>query len=285
MKWRSIIFPVCFLVGIVWASCPAHATELNGFIFSDDSAHLYLNPFFSWTDRDVDFSSDLYGYGNFSGHDVSQSFRQYFTTGGVSCSVIVELGGFPTYTQAGVLRMISFTAYYHYAKDIDDNIHILRYDFFSDEMDFSWDYTDLPEGNTTLRYPAAPEAGREVFCGRISGTNVRVGEKRGCMTITYDSLFPAQDRIVTEYLAPEEGLIAASYNRDGRTNGFSKDGRPPEKAEKNESTWEEWTDEHCFISVCTPGKAHRRGWAARIPDLAAEARALTRNALTSIMNT
>lgn len=271
---RILIFFSCLAAaGIVGAASPCGSAELGGYTFSDDSTHLYLNPFFSNSNRDVDFLATLYGYGDFAGSQVLQSHHQYFTLGGIPCNVVLERGYFPDYSSGSPPDMIHYTAYHYYAKDTEDNIHVLQYSFHPDGgPSIGWSYTDLPEGMTTLKYPAEAQPGQEVFFGSVTGTEVRVGDIRGCVTIEFDSLPHAPSETITEYLVSGGGILASSFNWEGGINGFSTDAVAPEYAEEEGSAWEEWWDDNCFISVCSPagerpGRSLRKAIGSKISRL------------------
>ncbi|HNR52829.1 MAG: hypothetical protein GXY28_10150 [Bacteriovoracaceae bacterium] len=257
MKLMKVISLYVVLTAIAGTISPSKSAELNGYTFSDDSTHLYMNPFFSNANRDVDFLTTLYGYGDCSEFEVLQNHHQYFTLEGIPCNVVLERGYLPDYSSGG-LEMIHYTAYHYYAKDIDDNIHVLQYVFFPDDgPSAGWSYADLPEGGTTLKYPADPEVGQEVFFGSVTAAGVRVGDVRGCVIIEFDSPPHAPSETITEYLVPAGGILASSLNWNGGINGFSTDAVAPEHAEEEGSAWEEWWEDHCFISASSPGKRPR----------------------------
>lgn len=247
------------LTVILGAASPCGSAELGGYTFADDSTHLYLNPFFSSYSRPGDFITTLYGYGDFAGCEVIQTHSFYFELAGISCNVILERGFFPDFS-SGSVEMVSYTSYHYYAKDTQDNIHLLEYVFFPKKgQGASWSYGDLPEGGTTVKYPADPRPGQEVVFGTIAATGVSVGDIRGCTTIVFDSLPHAPAESVTEYLVPGSGILANSFNWEGGINGFSHDASAPEYAEKEDSAWKEWWDDHCFISACSPRHARPCG--------------------------
>jgi len=225
-------------------------TLLNGYTFSDDSTDLHENPYFSEYDRMVDFLTSLYGYGDFYGYALSQVFHQTFALEGIDCVVIREHVSIPPSGETSP-DVDVHTIYYYYAKDTDDNIHVLQMVYYSDGDSIGWNYSDLPEGVTTLKYPASPSPGQEVFFGYVDETGKQVGDFHGCVTIVHEGL-PWTDESITEYLIPAAGVLALSYNQGGGINGYSFDGVAPEYAEEEESTWEEWLDDNCFISACSP---------------------------------
>lgn len=257
MTSRSIIVMICIMTWVAGGPCSAGAAELNGYTFSDDSIELWRNPFFSSDDRLVDINTTLYGYGDFSDKQLSQSYHQTFPVGGVECAVVLEQGYYPVYSETtSSFRMEYFNGYIYYAKDTQDNIHVLKTMSILNNQTYSWEYTGLAEGQTTLKYPSDPVPGQQIFCGRVEGTEVQVGDTRGCATLFFDSLPQFPSRTVTEYIAPEVGIVAIAYNWEGRLNGFSADAVAPEDAEEEGTTWEEWKDDHCFISMCTPHGQH-----------------------------
>ena len=225
-------------------------TLLNGYTFSDDSMDLHENPFFSEYDRGVDFLTSLYGYGDFIGYALSQTKHQDFALDGIDCVVIREDIEIPLYDETSP-DVDVHNIYYYYAKDTDDNIHVLQMVYYSGEDSLGWNYSNLPEGGTTLKYPAAPTTGQDVFFGYVDETGKQVGDFHGCVTIINEDL-PWTDESITEYLIPVSGVLALSYNQGGGINGYSVDGVAPEYAEEEESTWEEWLDDNCFISACSP---------------------------------
>ena len=241
------------LLGVFLILAPHTAsadTLLNGYTFSDDSLDLYENPYFSEYDRMVDFLTSLYGYGDFTGYALSQVFHQTFALDGIDCVVIREHVSIPPY--GGTSPDVDVhDIYYYYAKDTDDNIHVLQMVYYSGGDSIGWRYTDLPEGRTTLKYPADPSPGQEVFFGHVEETGKRVGDFSGCVTIANEDL-PWTLEPITEYLLPVSGILALSYNQNGGINGYSFDGGAPEYAEEEQGTWDEWLDDHCFISACSP---------------------------------
>jgi len=255
MKWRTVISFFCILAGVV--GMPARGmpadVALNGYVFSDDSTELWKNPYFSHFSREIDISTILYGYGDFAGREFKQIFWQQWVVAGIPCILFREQGYLPSYNET--TASFDLEEYNSgsvvYAKDTEDNIHILSY---SVNPGYSWDYSLLPEGGTTLKYPADPTAGQQVFCGRVEATGVHMGEIEDLVTISFDSLPQYPSKTLIEYLRPGAGVIAISYNWEGRINGYSFDAVPPERQEEDQSKWEEWKDDHCFISACSSRK-------------------------------
>jgi hypothetical protein len=229
--------------------------ELNGYTFSDelvdgtdipDSADLSQNYYFSDFTRGVDFHFEAYGYGNFRGYDIKQRFSQYYSINGIPCMTVYETGYTPRFSPDDAVtsfQMDSYDAFIFYAKDINDNIHLLS-------TDLGWSYEDLPAGGTTLIYPNSPEKGQKVFGGHVLDTSVKIGDVTdSALLIEIDSLpydFPGP---VKEYLRPGLGIFAISYNWDGGLNGFSLDKKAPEREEEGGSAWHEWWNDHCFITA------------------------------------
>lgn len=260
-----ILVAVLFLVQV--PSLHGGTVTLNGYSFStdvveapdiQDSALLGDNPYFSDYPRLVDFQFGLYGYGSFSGKDNTLSYSQVFSVHGVQCSVIREQGWIPFFDpddHRTSFDIVFCTAYYYMARDTQDNIHILRVEIFVDPP-FSdiltWSVDDLPEGNTTLLYPSVPYAGQEVFGGHIESALTSIGGvTKEAEVIVFDELpydYPAPYR---EYIVPRMGVFARACNWDGAINGFSQDGKNPDRTDDDKKAWEEWWDEHCFISACT----------------------------------
>lgn len=240
---------ILFLVLVVISSPASADTTVNGYIFSDDSINLHENPYFSEYDRVVDFLTSLYGYGDYTDYSLSQGYHQEFSLDGVACIVIREHVSIPLY--GGTSPDVDVhNIYYYYAKDIDDNIHVLQAAYSSDDETMGWHYTDLPEGTTTLKYPAIPAPGQEVFFGHVSETGKPVGDISGCVTIVFEDL-PWTTEPITEYLMPASGVLAMSHNWNNGLNGYSFDGGAPEYAEEEQGAWDEWLDDHCFISACS----------------------------------
>jgi hypothetical protein len=229
--------------------------DLNGYTFSDelvdgtdipDSADLSQNYYFSDYTRGVDFHFEAFGYGNFRGYDIKQSFRQYYAINGIQCLAVNEQGYIPRFSpddSATSFQMESYDAFIFYAKDINDNIHLLS-------TDLGWSYENLPAGGTTLIYPNSPEKGQEVFGGHVLDTNAKIGGiTNSALVIEFDSLpynFPGP---VRQYILPGSGIFAISYNWDGGLNGFSSDSKAPEREKEEGSAWHEWWNDHCFIAV------------------------------------
>lgn len=247
-------------------SAGAGIVTLNGYQFSDDivaapdikdSAMLSFNRYFSDYVRTVDFNFQTYGYGSFAGYDVIRNYKQQGRVGGVACSVVFEQGYLPTFLVGDNQTLFQFelySAYYYYARDIDDNIHLLQVGITPINPSIppmSWSYEDLPAGTTTLIYPDEPEDGQEVFGGHIVDAEGTIGTvSNSALIILFDELPYDYPGPVTEYLLPESGRFALAHDWDGGVNGFSVDRKPPQRSDEDESAWEEWRDEHCFISAC-----------------------------------
>ncbi len=246
----KILFSALFVSFLVFVSHVAFAdTTIDGYTFSVDSMNLYENSFFSEYDRTLDFLTSLIGYGDYTDYALSQTYHQEYTLDGIDCAVIREHVSIPPY--GGLSPDVDVhDIYLYYAKDIDDNIHILLAAYSGDGGVIGWSYTDLPEGETTLKYPTDPVPGQEVFFGEVAETGKQVGDIEGCATIVFDSL-PWTDGPITEYLRPGSGVFAMSHNWNDEINGYSYDGGAPEYAEEEKGTWEEWRDDHCFISACS----------------------------------
>jgi len=249
---KTLSAGMVFLALVVISSPASADTTLNGYTFSDDSMNLYENSFFSEYDRinTLDFLTSLYGYGDYIGYSLSQTKHQEFALDGIACIVILEHISIPLY--GGTSPDVDVhNIYYYYAKDIDDNIHVLLAAYYSDGESIGWDYTYLPEGKTTLKYPAEPTPDQEVFFGHVEETGKQVGNFKGCVTIVNQDL-PWAAGPITEYLMPASGVLAMSHNWNGGINGYSSDGVPPEYAQEEQGTWDKWVDDHCFISACSP---------------------------------
>jgi hypothetical protein len=267
---ESAMFPstvVLITIACLIGALPAFSgtVTLNGYEFSDelvegtdipDSADLSQNYYFSNYTRGVDFHFEVFGYGNFKGYDIKQSFRQYYSIDGIPCVTVNEQGYIPRFStddSATSFNMDKYDAFIFYAKDIQDNIHLLS-------TALGWSYENLPAGGTTLIYPNAPVKGQQVFGGHVLDTNVKIGGVTdSALVIEFESLpydFPGP---VKQYLLPASGVYAISYNWDGGTNGFSLSKIPPESEKEEGSAWDEWWDDHCFIAACrhkTSGARH-----------------------------
>lgn len=255
VKRLALLTMLCFCTLAPAVPLTGHSAELNGFTFGDDSDEIWRNPYFSRFSHIVSLGFKLYGYGDFAGHNLEQQYQQDTTVAGISCIVIRETFYFPTYDDTtSSFDLEHSTAYYTYAKDTGDNVHILGITVFLDDQTISWSPDDLEAGETTLKYPASPEADQQVFRGRVTASGLEYGDLRGCLAISFDSLPQYPSSTVTEYLVPNGGLIAVSYNWEDRLNGYSYDAVAPELAEEEKSGWDKWTDEHCFISACSPGE-------------------------------
>ncbi|HOO44847.1 MAG TPA: hypothetical protein PLM29_01360 [Deltaproteobacteria bacterium] len=221
-------------------------TTIGDYTFSDDSTELDQNPYFSTYERGVDFQISLYGYGGFGGYTLSQEFHQYFTLDGIECAVIREHIDIP-YSGDSSSSVDVHDIYLYYAKDTEDNIHILQMAYSGDQGSMGWIYTDLPEGITTLKYPKSPSSGQDIFFGSVGFKIIPLGEVY-FTTLKFDAL-PYCSDTVTEYLTYGSGLFSMSY---GGVSGYSATGFPPELLEEDESGWEEWKEDHCFITACSP---------------------------------
>jgi len=263
MLYNALLVLALMLPGL---SAGADTVTLNGYQFSNDivappdiqhSALLSSNRYFSTYARVQDFHSEAYGYGAFAGYDVSRVYKQQDLVGGVACSVIFEQGDLPTFLDADGVTLFQFelySAYYCYARDIDDNIHLLRVDIVPVNPSIppmSWSYEDLPAGTTTLIYPDEPEDGQEVFGGHIVDAEGTIGNvSNSALIILFDDLPYDYPGPVTEYLLPGSGRFALAHDWDDGVNGFSVDRKPPQRSDEDKDAWEEWRDEHCFISAC-----------------------------------
>lgn len=246
---KTLSAGMLFLVCVAFSSSVWADTTINEYTFSDDSTEIYMNPFFSEYDRVVDFLASLYGYGDYAGYSLTQTYHQEFALNGIACIVVREdIDIPPSGTTSADVDVHNI--YYYYAKDTEDNIHVLQAVYYGDET-MGWTYSDLPEGKTSLKYPADPVPDQEVFFGHVAETGKQVGDISGCSTIVFDAL-PWTTQPITEYLVPASGILAMSHNWDGSLNGYSTDGGAPEHAEEEKSTWEEWLDDKCFISACSP---------------------------------
>lgn len=287
MAWKTITLLVCISVLSLGALCNADSAELNGYTFSDDSTELWKNPYFSNFLYHSDIGIKLFGYGDFANTQFMQSFQQTFTVAGIDCAVLYEQADYPTFSQeSSSFQMDYNTGYVYYAKDTEDNIHVLQIIvYLQNQPNISWDYTQLAEGETTLKYPANPEPGQQIFRGQVENVGIRVGEIRNCVTLLFDSPPQFPSRSVKEYLTPGAGVIAVSYNWESRINGFSFDAIAPEYAEKDKTQLEEWKDDYCFISACSPHTAAFVTSARKVMDRFRSLAETARMALTSLMFT
>lgn len=287
MIWRTIVSFICIAAWISGGPCNGNSAELNGYTFSDDSTDLWKNPYFSNYVRHVDLGITLYGYGDFANTQYSQSFQQTFNLAGIECVMLYEQGYYPTYSAAGSSFQMDYnTGYVYYAKDTEDNIHVLQIVvFLQNQPEISWSYTDLTEGETTLKYPSNPAPGQQIFRGQVENTGVQVGDIRNCVTLLFDSPPQFPSHSVKEYLKPGTGVMAVSYNWESRINGFSFDAVAPEYAEEKKSTWEEWKDDNCFISTCSPHTAAFGTVSRRVMNWVRSLAETVKMALTSLMNT
>lgn len=253
-----------FLLVLAHASAVSAGTvTINGYTFStdvadppfvEDSAMLGSSPFFADYPRLVDLVFTLYGYGSFAGKDNTFSYRQTFTVKGVQCAVVMEQGYIPVFDAHDGSTSFSFvfcTAYFYLARDIDDNIHILDMFISLDDAEnttLSWDVDDLPAGRTTLLYPSDPEEGQEVFCGTVVKVTSDNGSGRAMVILRDDFPFDYPGPL-REYLVSGSGISAHACDWDGSVNGFSHDGRSPDAHDGEDAYWEEWVDDHCFITA------------------------------------
>jgi len=237
-----ILWCALLIVALISSSSPYASADvvLNGYQFSDDSDDLSKNRYFSNYSRGVDFHYEVYGYGNFKGYDVRQVFSQYYAVDGIKCIVVLEHGYFPQFSlEDGITSfdMIPYSGYLFYAKDINNNIHLLN--------------GDVSQGGTTLLYPDTPEEGQKVYGGLVVDTAYELGDvSNNVLVIRFDSLPYTGIGPALQYVLPGSGVFAISYNWDGGVNGFSLNRKPPESMDKESSAWEEWRDDHCFISAC-----------------------------------
>ncbi len=263
------IFSALLILFMLLPGIPAGAgiVSLNGYQFSSDvvaspgiqdSAILAGNPYFSDYSRVVDFSARLYGYGGFRKTDNTMFYHQVFPVDGVQCSVILEQGYIPTFSPTDGFTSFTMefcTKYYYFARDIQDNIHLLQIFIILPDnsalSSMSWNITNLPEGGTTLIYPAEPAVGQQVFDGHVVDISAEIGDvTSSALVIEFDELPYDYPGPVTEYLLPGSAVYAVAHNWDSGTNGFSRDAQRPERKDENKKAWEEWWDDHCFISAC-----------------------------------
>jgi len=287
MNRRTVILIICIATWPLAGPSSGISAELNGYTFSDDSTDLWKNPYFSNYEHIVDFGVSLFGYGDFAGTQYSLSHQQTFPVAGINCSMLREKGYYPTFSEASSsFHMEDYTGYVYYAKDIEHNIHVLQIVvLLQNQPSMSWNYTNLAEGETTLKYPSHPEPGQQIFCGQVEGTGVEVGDIDNCVTLLFDSPPQFPSHSVKEYLRPGAGVIAVSYNWESRINGYSFDAVAPEYAEEEKNTWEEWKDDHCFISACSPQRDGSGVIIQGIIHLLSTLGGTVRIALTSLMNT
>jgi len=256
---KKILYPLLSVILFITMPAWGETLTLNGYTFNEDSDELLDNPYFSHYERMVDIFFPGYGYGEFVDYKCTRQFHQRFAYQGIECITIRERGAFPAtlseYTGTSVMAL--FTGYYYYAKDTDDNVHLLMMSIIPDDHSIegtSWSIDDLAEGATSVIYPADPVVDQEVLGGYVSEVAACVGNISNCLVIINDCL-PYNTGVYsgpsTQYLSPDRGLIAITYNIDSGINGYSADGIPPEHAEAEDSGWDEWVDEHwhmCFVS-------------------------------------
>jgi hypothetical protein len=166
----------------------AHAEKsnitLNGYTFSNDSANLWENQYFSSYYKEGEpclyYGSWIYlAYGDFRGGDyIAEFFDRIDTYKDITCVVYREHGFWqgkwvvasgddpadPKYIP-GYYMGEQYTRYNYLAKDMDGNIHILK-SVRPNETDLD-DAGLILEGGTTLMYPSAPALEQPVYSGYV----------------------------------------------------------------------------------------------------------------------
>lgn len=200
---------------------PPQDVTIHGFTFSDDSAQLWDNQYFdNYTAANINtFSKILYGYGDFEGYDNTYYFDSYGTYENIDCIVIRERGYTPAYA-SGAFTMTPYTIYNYWAKDINDNIHLLMTKT-SAGVETTAD-SIISAGGTTLIYPNAPVSRQFVYDGFVWELSASVGDYTSCLSLRR-GVAPS---IVFDYYQVDAGLVTKVYNWGDSVNGFSLDETP-----------------------------------------------------------
>jgi hypothetical protein len=241
----------------------AHAAKtnvtLNGYTFSDDSADLWGNQYFS--SYYIEGEPCLYygswiqmAYGDFTSnemHYIAEFFDKIETYKDISCVVYREHGFWEgkwvPEVQAvqgehpripGYYAGERYTRYNYLAKDVQGNIHILKSDR-PNETDLD-DAGLIEEGGTTLIYPDAPAIGQPVYGGYVTSIDT---PNFSYADVPYDHCVEIRRWInyglgadvikpILIYLQPAIGVVEQAYGwRDivdyfpdaSGTNGFLMD--------------------------------------------------------------
>jgi hypothetical protein len=256
MTCRAWLIMICIVTGLGLGAQPSSGAEvtLDGYTFEDDSYDLFLNPYYDRYNNRTSMGQSLNGYGEFANHTANMWYSFPDIIAGINCAAMFVESYYPTFVEGtSSFQLDYYEGYVWYARDVDDNIHILQMALYLLEglmTEWSWDYRNLDGVNTTLLYPSSPVAGQEVFGGHVEAVGVDAGRMGECMEIVFDALPQFPSRTVTQYLAPHMGLIGEAYDWEGGTNGFSYNGEPPVTAHKSGGSWEKFTDRYCFISAC-----------------------------------
>ncbi len=185
IMWVLIAAVTCVFLstGAVYAE-KANVT-LNGYTFSEDSADLWENHYFTsfYTEGApcLYYGSWIYlSYGDFGGGDyIAEFFDKIETYKDITCAVYREHGFWqgkwiqaqgddpadPDYIP-GYYMGERYTRYNYLAKDMNGNIHILK-SVRPNETDLD-DAGLIIEGGTTLMYPNSPALEQPVYSGYVA---------------------------------------------------------------------------------------------------------------------
>jgi hypothetical protein len=230
-NWLTALLLVLVIAvtSILLATGSAHAEKstvtLNGYTFSEDSANLWENQYFSsfYTADEpcLYYGSWIYlGYGDFEYDYIAEFFDKIESYKDITCVVYrehgfwegnweVAVGDDPTDPEykPGYYMGERYTRYNYLAKDMDGNIHILK-SVRPNETDLD-DEGIIEEGGTTLMYPNAPALEQPVYAGYV--TSVDTSNVEIIRWINYglgsDTLAP-----IIINLQPGIGVVEMTYN-------------------------------------------------------------------------
>jgi hypothetical protein len=194
--------------------------ELNGYVFSSDSSHIWENPYFDDYSAVtfLSYSKVLYGYGSYLDYDSREYYAGEGSYQNVRCAIICVMG----FTGGGDTPA-EVKRFEYWAKDEDDNIHLLQAIDAGDSESIMDDQAIIADGGTTLLFPAEPVAAQIVNGGYVTDVDTTVVYSSDTPSDTYTSCLSIKAGygagVHTIYCNEGSGVVADVY-ADG-DNGFT----------------------------------------------------------------
>jgi hypothetical protein len=236
LLWMLVIAITFILINTGSAHAEKSNVTLNGYTFSDDSANLWENKYFSSYYKEGEpclyYGSWIYlAYGDFRGGDyIAEFFDRIDTYKDITCVVYREHGFWqgkwepasgddptaPDYIPGYYIGEL-YTRYNYLAKDMDGNIHILK-SVRPNDTDLD-DAGLIIEGGTTLMYPNAPALAQPVYSGYVESIdtpneNYSLAPYDHCISIVrwmnYGWIQPTIKPILL-FLKPGIGIVEMAY--------------------------------------------------------------------------